>query len=95
VLVAIALVGLMWLETSRKEAHPPGPGDRTSSPAPAAPETFARLALACPRTLRTAVDDPLLAELADIAEDATRTARYLASRVPAPLVERPSEGRGR
>jgi hypothetical protein len=94
-LVAITLGGLAFIASTREDVHPSRPGDRTSSPAPAAPETFARLALAGPRTLRTAVDDPLLAELADIAEDATRTVRYLAGRVPAQLVARPSDAGGR
>ena len=94
-LVAIGLGSLAFFRSVREDLPPPRSGDRTATHPPASPEVFTRLALACPRTLRTSVDEPLLAELADIAEDATRTARYLASRVPASLVTRPIEAPGR
>ena len=95
ILVAIGLGVFALFESVGGSAHPPGVVDRAASnPAGStvSPPAFARLALACPRTLRTAVDDPLLAELADISEDATRTVRFLASRVPVSLVPRGIEG---
>jgi hypothetical protein len=98
ILVAIGLGVFAFFQPVGGSAPPSGVVDRAASnPAgsPASPPTFASLARTCPRALRTAVDDPLLAELADIAEDATRTVRFLAGRVPASLVPRGVESSGR
>jgi len=108
-LVAVGLGVFGYLRSLREDLHRSVPSDRTaSSPMesarkggitavrdPASPEAFARLALAGRRTLRTAVDDPLLTELEGIAEDATRTVRFLAGRVPASLVARENGDPGR
>jgi len=106
VAVGLGVSGFLW---SIRDVDPGAPSDRAASipiesawkggitavRGPASQEAFARLALAGPRTLRTALDDPLLAELEGIAEDATRTVRFLAGRVPASLITRENENPGR
>jgi hypothetical protein len=52
------------------------------------PSTIARLASATPRSLGSAIDGSLLGELENITQDALGAARFLAGRVPTPLVER-------
>ena len=51
---------------------------------------LAELARVTPRALGAAVDESLLGELDRMMQDATRTARFLAGRVPASLVPRAS-----
>jgi hypothetical protein len=108
-MLSIGLGVFAFFQSVGGSAHPPGVSDRTALigtgsagirgtsaiGSPASPRAFERLALACPRTLRTAVDDPLLAELEDIAEDATRAVRFLAGRVPTSLVARTTDDSGR
>ena len=90
-MISVGLGAFAYYRAAGREAPPPTVGDRTAS----IPSAFERLALACPSTLRSAVDDPLLGELEDIAEDATRTVRFLAGRVPTTLVARGTEDSGR
>ena len=96
ILVALGLGVFGFLQSGGEGVSPALLSDRTASNSIAsAPEPFVRLALAGQRTLRTAVDDPLITELEGIAQDATRTFRFLAGRVPASQVARENEGPGR
>jgi len=91
VALGLGVFGYLWSVRDDRTAS----GSISAVRGPATPEAFARLALAGQRTLRTAVDDPLRTELEGIAEDATRTVRFLAGRVPASLVARRNENPGR
>ena len=105
VLIAVGLWVSAFIGVLQGGVHPSAPAEaaaRNSIQAtwrksisaiqdPASPGTFAQLARATPQTLRTAVDDSLFAELENIAQDATRAARFLVSRLPASLVTRGTE----
>jgi hypothetical protein len=100
VVIAIGVWGFAFLRPLPSGAPPPSVADN-ARPAPgdalaiavgepaAAPLLAA--ARATPGTLRAAIDDSLFAELGNIAHDATRAARFLVGRVPAPLVTRAPE----
>jgi hypothetical protein len=67
------------------------PGEAGSLAGAVAPQALSQLARATPGSLRTAIDGSLLAELGNIASDATRAAHFLVGRLPAPLVTRAAE----
>ena len=67
----------------------PGTGSEASTPASA----LVRFARTAPDSLTSAVENPLLAELGRIAEDATSAARFLVGRLPAPLASRAEDRR--
>jgi hypothetical protein len=74
---------------------PPGGlknGTELASADPASPRAFLDLSRWTPLGLTTAVDGSLLEEIARIEEDASRAARFLVGRLPAPLAASSPQG---
>jgi hypothetical protein len=98
VVIAIGVWGFAFLRPLPKGAPPSTAAtgstalqERTATGMGSAAEPILAAALATPRTLRTAIDESLFAELGKIATDASRAAHFLVGCVPAPLVTRASD----
>lgn len=85
----VAIVGA-FRDPPRSAGAPSAAGLATRVPGPA--RTVVDLGRWTPRSLSAAVDGSLLDELARIEEDASRAARFLVGRLPAPLASTSNRG---
>jgi hypothetical protein len=85
----VALAGVFGGGATKEKGNDLVVGSASSAfEAPTRPSVLVQLARAAPESLTTAVENPLIAELDRIGQDATRAARFLVGRLPSQLLTR-------